>query len=93
MITDAPYCDTPRPALAYFNDRPERTSRSPERWMIHRPDGTFTLYLVNWEICSSGNFQPSPTRIPELTAPQVVTDFASPQPENQGSRFLEWLHQ
>jgi hypothetical protein len=93
MITESPYSDHPRPALAYVNDRPERASRWSERWMIHRPDASFALYLVNWEIRSAGNFQPSLVRIPELTVPQVVTAFTSPQPENKGSRFLEWLHQ
>jgi hypothetical protein len=46
--------------------------------MIHRPDGGFALYLV--EIPSAGNFQPSLTRIPELTVPHVVTAFTSPHP-------------
>ena len=67
MVREASFSDNPRPALAYFNDRPERASRWPERWMMHRPDGTFALYLVNWKIRSAGNFQPSPFRIPELT--------------------------
>jgi hypothetical protein len=93
MIREASFSDNPRPTLAYFNDRPERASRWPERWMMHRPDGTFAFYLANWKIHSAGNFQPSPIRIPELTVPQVVTAFASPQPENKGSRFPEGLHQ
>jgi hypothetical protein len=46
--------------------------------MIHRPGGGFALYLV--EIPSAGNFQPSLTRIPELTAMHVVTAFTSPHP-------------
>lgn len=67
MIKEASHSDNARPALAYVNDRPERALRWPERWMIHRPDGTFALYLVNWKTNSAGNFHPSPIRIPELT--------------------------
>ena len=67
MIRKASHSDNSRPALAYFNGRPERAFRWPERWMMHRQDGTFALYLVNWKINSAGNFQPSPIRIPELT--------------------------
>jgi hypothetical protein len=67
MITEAPFSDHLKPALAYVNHRLERTSRWPERWMIHRPDGSFALYLVNWEIRSDAGFQPSITRLPELT--------------------------
>lgn len=68
MIREASHSDNSRPAQAYLNDRPEHASGWPERWMIHRPDGTFGLYLVNWKINSAGNFQPSPIRIPELKA-------------------------
>ena len=93
MITEASYSDNLRPALAYVNDRPERTSRWPERWMIHRPDGSFALYLVNWGVRSTAQFQPSLTRIPELTVTQVVTALTSPQPANKESRFLKWLYQ
>ena len=84
MSTEASYSDNPRPALAYFNDQPERASRWPERWMIHRPDGTFALYLVNSKIRSGGDFQPFPSRIPELTVPQVVTAFASLRVVSEG---------
>ena len=59
MIIEASYSDNLRPALAYVNNLPERTSRWPERWMIHRPDGSFALYLVDWGIRSTGDFQPS----------------------------------
>ena len=76
MIREAYFSDGLRPALAYVNNRPERTSSWPERWMIHRPDGGFALYLV--EIPSAGNFQPFLTRIPQLTVPHVVTAFTSP---------------
>jgi hypothetical protein len=79
MITEASYADNLRPALAYVNRRPEETSRWPERWMIHRPDGSFALYLVNWAV------QPLLTRIPELAVPQVVTALTSPQPGNKES--------
>jgi hypothetical protein len=82
MITEASYSDNLRPALAYVNNLPERTSRWPERWMIHRPDGSFALYLVNWGVWSTTHFQPSLTRIPELAVPQAVT-------ANKESGFLQ----
>jgi hypothetical protein len=47
MITDVPFSHGLRPALAYAKNRLERTSRWPERWMIH---GRFALDLVNREI-------------------------------------------
>ena len=53
MITEASYSDSLTPALAYVNKRSDRTSRWPERWMIHRPDGSFALYLVNWGVRST----------------------------------------
>ena len=93
MITDASYSDEIRPGLAYVHNRPERTSRWLERWMIHRPDGGSALYLVNWEVRSAGNFQPFLIRIPELIVPEVVNAFTPPRPENKGSRILEWLQQ
>ena len=93
MITDACYSDGLRPVLACVNNRPERRSGWPERWMIHRPDGSFALYLVNWEIRSDADFQPSITRLPELTDPRVMTALTFTQPANEGSRFLEWLHE
>jgi hypothetical protein len=93
MITEASYSDNLRPALAYVNTRPDRTSRWWERWMIHRQDGSFALYLVNWGVRSRTHFQPSLTRIPELVVPQVVTAFDSPQPANKKSGVLEWLVQ
>jgi hypothetical protein len=43
--------------------------------MIHRPDGSFALYLVNREVRSAGNFQPFLIRIPELIVPEVVNAF------------------
>jgi hypothetical protein len=89
MITDACYSVEIRPGLAYANNRPERTSRWPERWMIHRPGGSFALYLVNWEVRSAGNFQPFLIRIPEAIVPEVVNAFTPPRPINEGSRFLE----
>jgi hypothetical protein len=92
MIRKAPFSDGLGPALAYANNRPERTSGWPERWVIHRPDGGFALYLVNWEIPSAGTLQPSLTRIPELTVPHVVTAVTSTLPLNKG-RILEWLQQ
>ena len=92
MIREVSFSDNPKPALAYFNDRPQRASRWPERWMVQRPDGTFALYLVNWKIHSAGTFQPSPIRIPELT----VADgdcFAPPQAVDKGFMVLEGRHQ
>jgi hypothetical protein len=93
MITEASYSDNLRPALAYLDNRPDRTSRWPERWMIHRSDGSFALYLVNWGVRSTTQFRPSLTGIPEPAVPQVVTALTSPQPANKESRFLEWLPQ
>ncbi len=55
MITEASYSDNLRSALAYVNNRPERASRWPERWMIHRPDGSFALYHVNWGVRSTAS--------------------------------------
>ena len=93
MITEASYSDNLRPALAYVNNLPERTSRWPERWMIHRPDGSFALYLVDWGVRPTTHFRPLLTRIPELAVPQVATALTSPQPKSKESRLLEWLHQ
>jgi hypothetical protein len=93
MITEASYSDNLRPALAYVNRLPERTSRWPERWTIHRPDGSFALYLVNWVVRSTAHFEPSLTRIPELAVPHALTALTVPQPANKESRFLEWLLQ
>jgi hypothetical protein len=92
MITEVSYSDNPRPALASVNIRPERTSRWPERWTIHRPDGSFALYFVNWVVRSPARFQPLLTRIPELAVPQVATALTS-QPANKENGFLEWLLQ
>jgi hypothetical protein len=93
MIAEASYSDNFRLALASVNNRPERTSRWPERWMIHRPDGSFALYLANWGVRSTADFQPLLTRIPELAVPQAVTALTAPQPANEESGFLEWLLQ
>jgi hypothetical protein len=93
MIIEASYSDNLRPALACVNNRPERTSGWPERWMFHQSDGSFALYHVNWGVRSTAHFQPSLTRIQEPTGPQVVTSLTSPQPANKESRFLEWLPQ
>jgi hypothetical protein len=92
MITEAPYSDL-RPAVASVNSRPERASHSPERWVIHRPDRSFSLYFVNWEIRPTADFQPSITRISELTDPQAMTVLSFTQSANKGSSFLEWLCQ
>jgi hypothetical protein len=89
MITEASYSDDLRPALAYGNNLPERTPRWPERWTIHRSDGSFSLYLVNWEVRSTAHFQPSPTRIPKLAVTQVLTALTSPQPANKENGVLE----
>ena len=91
MITKALYLDDLRPALACVNNRPERTARSPKQWMIHRPDGSFALYLVTWEGASVAHSQPSLTRIPELAVPDVVPALSLPQPADTASRFLEGL--
>ena len=93
MISDACYSDNLRPALAYVNNRPERTSRRPERWMIYQPDRSFALYHVNWGVRSTAHFQPSLTRTPDLAVPQEVTALNSPQPANKESWFLEWFPQ
>ena len=61
--------------------------------MIHRPDGSFAIYLVNKEVRSTADVQPSTTRLPELTDPGVMTALTLPQPANEGSRFLEWLQE
>jgi hypothetical protein len=82
MIIKASYSDNLRPALAYVNNLPERTSRWSERWMIHRPDKSFALYLVNWGVWSTAHFPPWLTRIPELAVPQVATAPTSAQPAN-----------
>jgi hypothetical protein len=93
MITEDPFSHGLRPALAYVKSRLERTSRRPERWPIHRPDGSFALYLVNWGVRSTAHFQPSLTRTPDLAVPQEVTALNSPQPANKESWFLEWFPQ
>src|ERR1700722_15862435 len=91
MTTQTRYSDDLRPTLACVNNQPERTARWPERWMIHRPDGSFAMYLVNWGVRSTADVQPSTARLPELTDPDVMTALSLPQPANEGSRFLEWL--
>jgi len=91
MIVKASYSDNLRPALAYVNKLPEKTSRWPERWMIHRPDGSVALYLVDWELRPTTSVPPSSTRIPELAVPQVATALTSPQPANKEGGFVEWL--
>lgn len=88
MITEVPFSHGLRPALTYVKNRLERTSRWPERWMIH---GSFALYLVNWEIRSGADSQPSRTRLLELTDPLVMTALTFTRPANQGGRFLGWL--
>jgi hypothetical protein len=93
MTTKAPYSDDLRPALACVNNRPERTACWLERWMIHRPNGGFAMYLVNWEIRSDADFQPSITRVPELTDPRLMAAVTFTQPANDGGGFLEWLHE
>jgi hypothetical protein len=90
MTTEVPFSHGLRPALAYVKNRLERTSRWPERWMIH---GSFALHLVNWEIRSGADFQPFITRLPELTDPRVMTALTFTQPASHGGRFLEWLHE
>ena len=91
MTAEGPFPDDLRLALGCVNNRPKRTARWPERW-IHRADGSFALYLVNWEIPSAANFLSSVIRIPESTVPQVLTAVTSPPSVNEGSRFLERLH-
>jgi hypothetical protein len=90
MIIKASYSDNLRPALAYVNNLPDRTSRWPKRWMIHRHDGSFALYLVDWGVQSTAHFPPELTRIPELAVPQA-TALTSPQPASKESRFLKSL--
>jgi hypothetical protein len=91
MTTIKPYSDDLRPTLACVNNQPERTARWPELWMIHRPDGSFAMYLVNWGERSAADVRPSTTRLPQLTDPDVMTALTFPQPTKEGSRFLEWL--
>ena len=90
MITETSHSDNLRPILAYVNNLPERTSSWPERWMIHRQDGSFALYLVNWGVRSTAHFQPSLTRTPELAVPQVATALTT---REQRKQVLEWLPQ
>lgn len=84
MITRAPTLDDVRLALACVNKRPERTAGSPERWVIHRPDGSFAFYLVTWEGASVAHSQLSLRRIPEPAVP-VITALILPQPANTAS--------
>jgi len=56
-------------------------------------EGSFAMYLVNWGVRSAAGVRPSTTRLPELTDPDVMTALSLPQPANEGSRFLEWLHE
>jgi hypothetical protein len=93
MATKTLYSDDLRPALACVNNQPERTARWPERWLIHRPDGSFATYLVNWGVRSAAGVQPSTTKLPELTGPDVMTALFLPQPANEGCGFLDWLHE
>jgi hypothetical protein len=55
MTIEARYSDDLRPALGCVNNQPERTARLPELWTIHRPDGSFAMYLVNPQMESSEN--------------------------------------
>lgn len=48
--------------------------------MIHGPDGSFAIFLVNWEVLSAVGVQPSTTKLPELTDPDVMTALFLPQP-------------
>ena len=73
MIIEARYADDLRPALACVNNQPERTAHWPEPWMIHGPNGSFAMYLVNWGAASTAGVQPFTTRLPELTDPDVMT--------------------
>ena len=82
MTIEARYSDDLRPALACVNNQPERTARWPERWMIHRPDGSFAMYLVNWGVLSAVGVQPSTSKLPELTDPDVMTALFLSQPAN-----------
>ena len=93
MMIEASYSDDLRPALAYVNNQPERAARSSERWIILRPDGSVAIYLVNWGVPSAADVQPTATRVPELIDPDVMTALTVPRPANEGSRFLEWLHE
>ena len=93
MITKTLYSDNLRPALACVNNQPERTARWPELWMIHMPDGSFAMYLVNWGVRSTAGVQPSTTRLPELTDPDVMTALSVSQPANESSGFLDWVHE
>ena len=92
VTIEACYSDNLRQALACVNNQPERTARWPERWMVHRPDGSFAMYRVNWGVLSAVGVQPSTTKLPELTDPDVITALTIPQPANE-ARFLEWLHE
>jgi len=89
MTTKTLYSDDLRPALACVNNQPERTFRWPELWMLHKPDGRFAMYLVNWGVRSAADVQLSTTRLPELTDPDAMTALSLPEPANKGSKFLE----
>ena len=93
MTIQASYSNDLRPALACVNNRPERTVRSLERWMIHRPDGSLGVYLVNWGVRSTADLQPSTKRLPDLTDQDVMTALTFPGPANEGCRFLERSHE
>jgi hypothetical protein len=41
------------------------------------------MYLVNWEIRSDADFQPSITRVPELTDPRLMAAVTFTQPETR----------
>jgi hypothetical protein len=91
-MSTALHFDDLRPALAYVNNRPERASRPPERWVVHWRDRSIAVYLVHCEIGSGGDFQPFVIRIRELTVPYVVT-VTSEAPHEESQPLLEWLHQ
>jgi len=93
MTTETRYSADLSPKLACVNNQPERTGRWPKRWMIHRPKGSFAMYFVDWGVLSTADVQPSTTRLPEVTDPDVMTALTLPQPGDEGSRLLEWLHE
>ena len=80
MITEAFYSDNLRPALAYVNNLAERTSRWPERWMIHRPDKSLPCISSTGEYGQLAHFRPWLTRIRELAVPHVATAPTSARP-------------
>jgi hypothetical protein len=92
MIREAPFPDGLRPALACVNNRPGRTSGSPERWMVHRPDGGFAPVSRQLGNAVSWQLSALPHQDPGVDGHACGDSFYF-TPVNKGSRILEWLQQ